>query len=46
MNFFWIVIPGFLMYQSVTATVSAFSAVNDAAKLMAKSGRMNGKKLN
>jgi cholestenol delta-isomerase len=46
MNFFWIVIPGFLMYQSVTATVSAFSAVNDAAKLMAKSGRMNGKKVN
>jgi cholestenol delta-isomerase len=46
MNAFWIVIPGFLMYQSVTATVSAFSAVNDAAKLMQRAGRANGKKVN
>ncbi|KAI8932577.1 hypothetical protein NX059_010082 [Plenodomus lindquistii] len=34
MNAFWIVIPGYLMYQSVMATWSAFAAVNDAAKLM------------
>lgn len=46
MNAFWIVIPGFLMVQSVNATWSAFSAVNDAAKVMARAGRMNGKKVN
>jgi len=48
MNAFWIVIPGFLMAQSVNATWSAFSAVNDAAKVMQmqKAGRMNGKKVN
>ncbi|KAH8728131.1 Emopamil binding protein-domain-containing protein [Phaeosphaeriaceae sp. PMI808] len=46
MNAFWIIIPGWLMIQSVSATWSAFSAVNDAAKLMAKAGRMNGKKVN
>jgi len=46
MNAFWIVIPGFLMWQSVSATWSAFSAVNDAAKVMARAGRANGKKVN
>jgi cholestenol delta-isomerase len=46
MNAFWIVIPGYLMYQSVSATVSAFSAVNDAARLMGRAGRINGKKVN
>jgi cholestenol delta-isomerase len=46
MNAFWIVIPGLLMIQSVNATVSAFRAVNDATKLIAKSGRANGKKVN
>jgi cholestenol delta-isomerase len=44
MNAFWIVIPGYLMYQSVMATWSAFAAVNDAAKLVEKMG--NGKKRN
>jgi cholestenol delta-isomerase len=46
MNAFWIVIPGYLMYQSVSATVSAFSAVNDAARLIGRAGRINGKKVN
>ncbi|KAH7406723.1 Emopamil binding protein-domain-containing protein [Phaeosphaeria sp. MPI-PUGE-AT-0046c] len=46
MNAFWIVIPGFLMYQSVNATWSAFSAVNDAHKLLERAGRANGKKVN
>ncbi|OAL04719.1 Emopamil-binding protein [Phaeosphaeriaceae sp. SRC1lsM3a] len=46
MNAFWIVIPGLLMIQSVNATWSAFSAVNDAHKLLERAGRMNGKKVN
>jgi cholestenol delta-isomerase len=46
MNAFWIVIPGWLMWQSVAATWSAFDAANDAAKLMARVGRPNGKKVN
>ena len=40
MNAFWIVIPGYLMYQSVDATVRAFKAVNDASKLLQKSQQM------
>lgn len=39
MNAFWIVIPGYLMYQSVTATWSAFAAVNDAHKLLQRAGQ-------
>ncbi|KAG9192471.1 cholestenol Delta-isomerase [Alternaria panax] len=39
MNAFWIVIPGYLMYQSVMATWSAFAAVNDAARLVEKMGK-------
>ncbi len=39
MNAFWIVIPGYLMYQSVMATSSAFAAVNDAAKLLERAGQ-------
>lgn len=39
MNAFWIVIPAFLMYQSVAATWSAFAAVNDAAKLIERVGQ-------
>jgi cholestenol delta-isomerase len=42
MNAFWIVIPGYLMYQSVMATWSAFAAVNDAARLVEKIGKGNG----
>ncbi|CAO2652667.1 Nn.00g009500.m01.CDS01 [Neocucurbitaria sp. VM-36] len=39
MNAFWIVIPGYLMYQSVAATWSAFAAVNDAHKLLQRAGQ-------
>ena len=39
MNAFWIVIPGYLMFQSVMATWSAFEAVNDAAKVMQRVGK-------
>lgn len=39
MNAFWIVIPGYLMYQSVSATWSAFAAVNDAAKVLERAGK-------
>ncbi|KAF1844471.1 Emopamil-binding protein [Cucurbitaria berberidis CBS 394.84] len=39
MNAFWIVIPGYLMYQSVSATWSAFAAVNDAHKLLQRAGQ-------
>lgn len=39
MNAFWIVIPGWLMYQSVAATASAFAAVNDAHKLLQRAGQ-------
>ncbi|KAF1914809.1 Emopamil binding protein-domain-containing protein [Ampelomyces quisqualis] len=46
MNAFWIVIPGWLMIQSVNATWSAFSAVNDAHRLLERVGRANGKKVN
>jgi cholestenol delta-isomerase len=46
MNAFWIVIPGWLMIQSVNATWSAFDAVNDAAKVMERARRVNGKKAN
>lgn len=46
MNAFWIVIPMFLMYKSVCATTSAFSAVNDASRLLERAARMNGKKVN
>jgi cholestenol delta-isomerase len=46
MNAFWIVIPGYLMYQSVMATWSAFAAVDDAARLVEKMGNGNGKKRN
>lgn len=42
MNAFWIVIPGILMWNSVGATWSAFSAVNDATKLLQRAGAMNG----
>lgn len=40
MNFFWIIIPAYLMYQSIDATVRAFRAVNDAAKLLQKAQQM------
>lgn len=40
MNAFWIVIPGYLMIQSVSATCRAFQAVNDAAKLLNKAEKM------
>ncbi|KAL6703947.1 hypothetical protein ACN47E_008885 [Coniothyrium glycines] len=39
MNAFWIVIPGYLMFQSVMATWSAFAAVNDAHKLLQRAGQ-------
>ncbi|KAF2621448.1 3-beta-hydroxysteroid-Delta(8),Delta(7)-isomerase [Macroventuria anomochaeta] len=40
MNFFWIAVPGYLMYQSVDASVRAFRAVNDASKLLQKAQQM------
>ncbi|KAF1829631.1 3-beta-hydroxysteroid-Delta(8),Delta(7)-isomerase [Decorospora gaudefroyi] len=39
MNSFWILVPGYLMYQSVMATWSAFAAVNDAARLVESMGK-------
>jgi cholestenol delta-isomerase len=45
-NGFWVVIPVWLIWQSVSATWSAFAAVNDAAKVMDRMGRANGKKVN
>ncbi|KAF2124632.1 Emopamil-binding protein [Dothidotthia symphoricarpi CBS 119687] len=40
MNAFWIVIPGYLMWQSVDATTQAFAAVNEAASLMKRAEKM------
>ncbi|MCJ1232535.1 hypothetical protein MMC14_000488 [Varicellaria rhodocarpa] len=38
MNFIWIVIPGYLLYQSVDATANAFQAVNRMTKTLKANG--------